>query len=262
MMQYFVGWIGTIMATSAIRVMTYLNILKDVADQGYKIKIGKMHENVGGLATSDDTGADKIVDYIPLVNMMNSFAEYTGYLYNRENVLMTLDQLNVVEEMDEVEKVDYKNKPNVLSLLKIYRNNARKREEAIREQELKYSLDKIHEMHVLEEYIAYYGDVDKARMEYEIDKSVRLHDNDQNLEEKLKDYKYLDLGADEKIYYTVDNSEGIYSLDDFRVIYLKGRFKNDDVTFNERKVGYTLFLVKNDKIEENEIEKVNKLNRK
>lgn len=262
-MEYLIGWMSTIAATSIIKLFTSLNILKDVADQGYKLNLNKMHENVGGFSVgNDDTGSDKIVDYVPLVNVMNSLSQYAGYLSNRETVLMALDQLNVVEEMDIVEKTDYNKNPSFLSVIKLYKNEARKKEEEMREKELKYSLQKIHEMHVIEEYMEYFGSREKSFEEYEKDKDIRLKDNDRNLEEKLEEYRYIDLGEGDRIYYSIDNNKGIYSLDDFRVVYMKGKFDNDDVTFNERKVGYFLSVIESDKNTETETNKVNKLNRK
>ena len=120
-----------------------------------------------------------------------------------------------------------------------------------KERELQYSLEKIHQMHIMEDYMKYFDTYEKSLEEYEKDKAVRLSDDDENLEEKLKDYRYIDLKEDGKIYYTIDG------LDDFRVVYIEGKYKTNEVTFNERKAGYFLSVVDNEFYNENSEEKVN-----
>ena len=255
-MEFLIGWMSTIAATSVIRLFTVFSIMKDVANQGFKLNINKMHENVRSIAGNDETGSDKIVDYIPLVNMMNSFNQYTQYIYNRESYLMALDQLDVVEEMNEVEKVDYKRKPTIISILKMYRNEARRKEEERREEEIKYTLQKVHEAHVLEEYSEYFNNSQKAIEEYELDKETRIHGKYEDVKDELEKYRYVEVGDSGRIYYTIDGNKGIYSLDDFRVVYMKDVTDNDDVTFNERKVGYFLSILDKEE-KDNNTEKVN-----
>ena len=242
-MEFFIGWMSTIAATSVIRLFTVFSIMKDVANQGFKLNINKMHKNIDSLPNSDETGADKIIDYVPLVNMMNSFNQFTQYVYNRDSYLMALDQLDVVDEMSEVEKIDYKRNPSIISILKMYRNEARREEEERREQELKYTLQKVHEMHVLEEYNEYFHNSQKSIVEYELDKKTRIHGKYDDVKDQLEQYRYVETGDSGRIYYTIDNNKCIYSLNDFRVVYMKDINDNDDVTFNERKVGYFLSIL-------------------
>lgn len=256
-MNYLIGWISTIAATSIIRTFMMLNMLKDIADNGYKLNTKKMHEESISLSSSDDTASDKIVDYIPLVNMISSFADYTSYLCNREDILTALYQLNTFEEMSKEEKEEYNKKHNAISVIKLYSNEAVRKQNEYKERELQYSLEKIHQMHIMEDYMKYFDTYEKALEEYEKDKAVRLSEDDRYFEEKLKDYRYIDLKEDGKIYYTIDDDKSIYGLDDFRVVYIEGKYKTEEVTFNERKAGYFLSVVDNDFYNENSADKVN-----
>ena len=38
-MEFLIGWMSTIVATSVIRLFTIFNIMKDIADQGFKLNI-------------------------------------------------------------------------------------------------------------------------------------------------------------------------------------------------------------------------------
>lgn len=238
-MDFFIGWMSTIVASSMIQIGTLLTMIKDVADGGCLIDTSKV-EKVISFSQDNDTGASKIVDYVPIVNVLNSMQLYTNYLQNRENVLSTLDNIGIFKEMNENDLKKYNSKPTVYNALKIYLEQRRRDREAYEHMELQYTLDKIHHTDIIKEYLDYFDDLLVAEEEYRKDREIRLSSDDPDLEGKLKNTKIIDLKKDGKIYYTIDDDKDSYNLSDFRVVYLEGKLNKDEVTFNERKVGYFL----------------------
>ena len=112
-MNFLVIWLGTGALSFYMEMANELRVFKDAADEGYKINIEKLAEIFKQMGMKNSL----LWLLIPVFNILKVL-QNTATFNNERSILLTqLKVMNVLEEMDELEKTIYQQKPTGLNAL-------------------------------------------------------------------------------------------------------------------------------------------------
>ncbi len=105
----FIGlWITTTVTSYIMDLSLGLKLFKDLADQGYKINIERYKELMQELKIDNSS---KIIKFIPFLNILNEMKKSYEYNQQRDMIFNSMDILDLLEEMTDLEKDEYRKKP-------------------------------------------------------------------------------------------------------------------------------------------------------
>lgn len=108
--------IGTIGVGRTVEAANALRIFKDAADRGYKIKQNTVVKiNIDG--ENEDVQLRKLARWVPMVNLLYAYNDIITYNDNMDTIFNALDSMDLIEEMSDLEKEIYNNKPTVLNAI-------------------------------------------------------------------------------------------------------------------------------------------------
>lgn len=108
--------IGTIGVGRTVEVANALRIFKDAADRGYKIKQNTVVKiNIDG--ENEDVQLRKLARWVPMINLLYAYNDIITYNDNMDTIFNALDSMDLIEEMSDLEKEIYNNKPTVLNAI-------------------------------------------------------------------------------------------------------------------------------------------------
>lgn len=108
--------IGTIGVGRTVEAANALRIFKDAADRGYKIKQNTVVKiNIDG--ENEDVQLRKLARWVPMVNLLYAYNDIITYNDNMDTIFNALDSMDLIEEMSDLEKEIYNNKPAVLNAI-------------------------------------------------------------------------------------------------------------------------------------------------
>lgn len=105
----FIGlWITTTVTSYVLDLGLGIKLFKDLADQGYKIDLERYKElkeelNLGNRSV--------IIKFIPFLNILNEMKKSFDYNQQRNMIFNSMDVLDLLEEMTDLEKEEYQKKP-------------------------------------------------------------------------------------------------------------------------------------------------------
>lgn len=115
-MVFLVIWLEMVIASFGMEMASELKLFKDVADAGYKIDTKRLAELQEQLYPGE-TNAILLSMLIPIFNVMKVFERMMQYNNARPIILSQLNVLDALEEMSEVEKMEYLKNPTGLNAL-------------------------------------------------------------------------------------------------------------------------------------------------
>jgi len=117
-MEILIIWIGTIIASFQMQMCTVSKMLKDIADNGYKIDIKKATE-LSNQLNPDAAKINLISFLIPIYNIVSVLER--GMLYNnvRNTIIDRLKVIDCLASMSKEEEEEYKKKPTALNAIQI-----------------------------------------------------------------------------------------------------------------------------------------------
>lgn len=117
-MEFLVLWIGTSITSFCMEMANELRMFKDVADAGYKIDTRRL-SNLSKQLNPNASKATLLSMLIPIFNIMQVFQRTVQYNNARPMILDQLNVMDALEEMSEIEKLEYQKKPTGLNALLI-----------------------------------------------------------------------------------------------------------------------------------------------
>lgn len=118
-MEILIIWLFTILASLGIEISNELRIFKDVADAGYKIDTEGLSEFNEQLFPNE-TKIELLSILVPGINIFKVFQRTMQYNNARFVILDQLRVMNVLEEMSEIEKIEYMKNPTGLNTLALH----------------------------------------------------------------------------------------------------------------------------------------------
>jgi hypothetical protein len=122
-MTFIIVSLLTIGITFAMEYSLGLKVYKDVADNGYKFNIKRNREVSDNFI--EDNSYDKIIRFIPFMNIFNEISRVANYKANFDSTLSHLASIGVISRMDEAEKSMYEKKPTGFNSVYISKNAER-----------------------------------------------------------------------------------------------------------------------------------------
>ena len=117
-MEFFVIWLGTVVASVGMEISNELRIFKDIADAGYKCNLKRVNELSENL-NSNSSGIAIVSLLVPGYNIFYVFDKANKYNNAIPMFLSQLDVAGVLEEMTDEEKKEYLKEPTGLNAIKI-----------------------------------------------------------------------------------------------------------------------------------------------
>lgn len=108
--------IGTVGVSKTAEIVNSLRIFKDAADRGYKLKQATRVE-INITDDNEDVQLRKLARWVPIVNILHSYNDIITYNDNMDTIFNALDSMDLIEEMSDLEKEIYNNKPTVLNAI-------------------------------------------------------------------------------------------------------------------------------------------------
>lgn len=115
-MEFLFLWLGTSIASFSMEIINELRLFKDVADAGYKIEVKRLSE-LGKQLNPNASKATLLSMLIPIFNIMQVFQRAIQYNNIRPMMLDQLNVIDILQEMSEIEKLEYIKKPTGLNAL-------------------------------------------------------------------------------------------------------------------------------------------------
>lgn len=113
-MEFLVLWLGTSIASFCIEVANELRMLKDVADEGYKVDSNRLSELANQI--NPDMSKNVFLSMLmPFYNVAQVLQRTMKYNNARPMVLDQLRIMDALEEMSEYEKKEYQKNPTGLN---------------------------------------------------------------------------------------------------------------------------------------------------
>lgn len=115
-MEFLILFLGTSVASFCVEMANELRMFKDVADVGYKIDM----ERLSDLSEQLNPNGSKntfLTMLIPIVNIILVLQRIIQYNNVRPMLLDQLNVMGVLEEMTEIEKIEYQKNPTGLNAL-------------------------------------------------------------------------------------------------------------------------------------------------
>lgn len=129
MMEGFVFWGTTIVASVSMEIVKELKVFKYAADDGYRINLEKAKEY-------DDNQSDidvfkkAISHFIPVYNILNTMNEINMFNEKTPTLLNQLHVMNLLEPMSDEEKEEYNKKPSLFNAFKVNMKHEREIEKS------------------------------------------------------------------------------------------------------------------------------------
>lgn len=115
-MEFLVLWVGTSVASFGMEIASELRMFKDVADAGYKVDVKRLSE-LGKQLNPNATKTTFLSMLIPIFNLLRVFQKAIQYNNIRPMILDQLRLIDALEEMSEIEKIEYLKNPTGLNAL-------------------------------------------------------------------------------------------------------------------------------------------------
>ena len=109
-MPYLLVYAGTVVVSTIMDIDFSLQLTKDIADAGGKLNAEKTKE-LKNLLPANLRNRSLLFKIIPIVNVIFSFVNRVNYERQRNTVLNQLNLLGVIDEMTDLEKEIYNEKP-------------------------------------------------------------------------------------------------------------------------------------------------------
>ena len=117
-MEFFVIWLGTVVASVGMEISNELRIFKDIADAGYKCNLKRVNELSENL-NPNSSGIAIVSLLVPGYNIFYVLDKTNKYNNARPMLLSQLDIAGVLEEMTDEEKKEYLKEPTGFNAIKI-----------------------------------------------------------------------------------------------------------------------------------------------
>lgn len=138
-------WLGSIAASYYIEYSSIFSVLKNVGDKGYKFIMENLKEKNEKLKKIGNVQTEKFIFFIPILNVEKAIQNAFLYQKEKDTIVEALRSLNLLEEMTDKEKEEYKKNPTLFNLLKIQANFEIKLSEAkqiiLKDGEILYEIE-------------------------------------------------------------------------------------------------------------------------
>ena len=124
-MKYIFMWLITVLGSYYLNYINGIRIFKDLADNGYRINIGKYTEFINKFSLDGEDNSNFLL-FIPGINILYVFQRIMQYHEDRSMLLNQLNVMNVIEEMSKIEKMDYLRKKTFVNALMVNLKSARR----------------------------------------------------------------------------------------------------------------------------------------
>lgn len=122
-MELIIVWVLSILISYGAEMHLAFTMMKDIADNGYKIIYTRLKE-VNGQIDLNTIKTNNIIRLLPIVNMIIGIKRASMYGQARYQLLDALSVMGVIEEMTEEEKKEYNENPTVIKAMKIIMDNS------------------------------------------------------------------------------------------------------------------------------------------
>lgn len=116
MVHIILIWVLTIIMTYLMQTGIALSVLRDLANNGYKLDLEK-GSNLMSEINPNGKQISNIEKLIPLYNLAKSFKMINEYTQNREFIFDQVRIMDIIEEMSEYEKNEYSKNPTALNAI-------------------------------------------------------------------------------------------------------------------------------------------------
>ena len=123
-MSYIVMWLTTVLASYVFDFKIAFKMFKEIADVGYKINADKFRDFANSIPTNS-SDISKVIRFIPFVNLLYTLHGINSYENNKQLIFQQFLSLDILEEMTDDEKEEYKKNPTGLNAMVITLNNGR-----------------------------------------------------------------------------------------------------------------------------------------
>ncbi len=121
-MQYLFMYLLTVLGSMVGETLLSVKMIKDIADAGYLIDREKLSESLKKLKETSNVDLslnNKIIKFIPIVNLLNLIKLYSDYDNARETIITQFSVMGALKEMTDEEKREYSKKPTGFKAIKI-----------------------------------------------------------------------------------------------------------------------------------------------
>lgn len=122
-MELLIAWIITILISFGMELGFSFNVLKDLANNGYKLNYVKL-VNANQNIDLESIKINKILLLIPFVNIFKEIERAYMYKEQRPYILDEFRVIDVLEEMTKEEMKEYEQNPTVSTAIKFIVDNA------------------------------------------------------------------------------------------------------------------------------------------
>ena len=224
-MELIIFWITTIILTIILELKNSFRIIKDIADAGYKFEKERLAE-VNKEINPNAKKASFMTMLIPVINLLETMKRVISYNNSRDTILDGLNVLDVLEEMTELEKEEYKKNPTGLNAIIVPIKIKTKLENAIiltvnendQESKIFYEYDENGNIIILK--------VDGPLSNYSNDKIIEIINMDR---EKMLDFIKEMFGTPDEFINSLKeevNKENNITLEKEKLIELKNQIIN------------------------------------
>ena len=126
-MNKFFIVLGSIAVSLSIDTMTELNLIKEIANRGYKINMSELYRFINERGNKSKF----LLLFIPGINIINSFIKMKKYEVLKEELLSNLDNTNIFIKMSDEEYQSYLDNPKSVSALNMSVNYSLKNENTL-----------------------------------------------------------------------------------------------------------------------------------
>ncbi len=113
-MEFLIAVILTYPASLLIELKNVRDIVQDAAKEGYKVNLDYFRRN-----GEDERKGNKLVKYIPFINVAGALSKNLNYLFNRTQEFETMRVYGAFDKMTKEEEAYYKESPNFMRALNI-----------------------------------------------------------------------------------------------------------------------------------------------
>ncbi len=128
-MGFLLLWFTTVVSSGVMEVTTSFQVMKDVADSGYKIDMKRISEFTDQM-NSDISRMAITCLFIPFLNIIAAMKHAMDYSNNRPVFIDQFSCIDALEEMTEEEKKEYQKRPTGFHALSIFAKSEMRKEDA------------------------------------------------------------------------------------------------------------------------------------
>jgi len=202
-MQVFIFWIGTIVTKYILDQIFIIELMKEIAKEGYYLsdqKVDKLSKKIKKPDDNKETKIDAIIPFIPIINIIDSMQ----FILFKNEILNQLDTLNLVTKMTDEERKEYEKKPTLLTIYKIimglikekeflsneieYKKEENGVEQKNKNKKEKDEIDKLHE--IMHSFLKGEIDIEDLNNLSYIEKKYILEEAKKQVEEEIKNRKH------------------------------------------------------------------------